>query len=440
MPDHSQQPPPPSANSPGTMPDSGSPTSPAATPPSNASAAKDRGARSGPWRLGVLCVVLVVGLGGLGYQRYWSSAGQRFQRALAALDRGDPNGVRKELPGWPASPAYEPHRHFLAGGLLILEGQPALALDELGYAANTPELQVRTLTLAGQALYQLGQQFEAITPLTRAVAADDKAVDAHRWLASCYYDLGAIHQALSHLEIIAQLAPQDARPHRLIGLMHKDFEHYDEAIAAYRESLRRNPTQAAAADIQFEMAECQVKQRKYVEALETLAKCSDTPPTWVLSAECRHATGQQEQATELVDRALAKAPDALAPLLLAATFDLEGDRVPQAVERLEKAVAKHPRDYEAHFKLAQAYRRAGQDDKAVAAAKTSEELKSLRDVFTQLHQQAADAPQDANLRFRLGQTALALGRPDLAQVWFRMALAINPSHSAAAAELAKLNH
>ena len=91
----------------------------------------------------------------------------------------------------------------MVGALFLLDGQPEEALNELRYSRDVPELHVRTMTLAGQALYQLGQQAEALKPLSRAIDVDPNAIDAHRWIASSYYDLGAIHHALSHLQIIA---------------------------------------------------------------------------------------------------------------------------------------------------------------------------------------------------------------------------------------------
>jgi cytochrome c-type biogenesis protein CcmH/NrfG len=70
--------------------------------------------------------------------------------------------------------------------------------------------------------------------------------------------------------------------------------------------------------------------------------------------------------------------------------------------------------------------------------KISEEIKAIRDRFTKLHEQAANTPQDAELRFQLGVTALELDRPDLALGWFRMALSLNPRHAGAASALRQL--
>ncbi len=412
-------------------------TSPAIPPNSPSDSIAVRNRRRG-WRLVVLLGLLVALSAGLGAQWYWRSAGQRFRRGLAAADRQDADGIRRELPNWPRADAYEPHRHFLAGALFLLDGQPEEALNELRYSRDVPELHVRTMTLAGQALYQLGQQAEALKPLSRALEVDPNAIDAHRWIASSYYDLGAIHHALSHLETIARLDPVDPRPHRLMGLMHKDFEHYGDAITCYRESLKRDPAQKSAGEIRVELAECQTKQREYREALATLADAPQEPATWVLAAECHIGLTQGEEADPLIARALKGDPDNLAARMLAATRSLEAGRVDEAAGHLRQAIARHPRDYTARFKLSQVYRRMGKVDEADRELKTSEEIKALRDKFTKLHEQAANAPQDAELRYQLGETAIRLDRPDLAVGWFRVALSLNPRHAGAANALQQL--
>jgi tetratricopeptide (TPR) repeat protein len=390
------------------------------------------------WRLVVLLSLLAVLVSGLGAQWYWRSAGQRFRRGLAAADRRDAEGIRRELPHWPRNAAYEPHRRFLAGALFLLDGQPEEALNELRFARDVPELHVRTMTLAGQSLYQLGQQAEALKPLSRALEADPNAIDAHRWIASSYYDLGAIHHALSHLDTIARLDARDPRPHRLMGLMHKDFEHYGEAITCYLESLKRDPRQSSANEIRLELAECQTKQREYKEALATLAEAPQEPAAWVLAAECHIGLTQGDDADPLIARALASEPDNLSARMLAATRSLEAGRVDESADHLRKAITRHPRDYTARFKLSQVYRRLGKITEADQELKVSEEIKALRDKFTKLHEQAANAPQDAELRYQLGLAAIQLDRPDLAVGWLRVALSLNPQHANAALALQRL--
>ncbi|MFO0869252.1 MAG: tetratricopeptide repeat protein [Pirellulales bacterium] len=405
----------------------GETTSPPAAPPRH------------PVRTVLVTTLFLVATLGWFYQWHHGSAAQRFRRAVAALDHHDANGVRRELAAWPASDQYDPHRHFLAGALLLQEGQPALALDEFQFSADVPELRVRTLTLAGQALYLLGRYVEALNLLLQAIAEDDQPVAAHRWLASCYVELGAGQLAVPHLTTVATRDPHDPRPHRLLGVIQRDAEHDEEAVACYRESLRRDPQQRDAPQIALELAECQTRLRDFAGALETLRLGPDTPDAWLLAAECEEGLGRWEPARQLVDRTLAAAPQAAPPRIRSASLLLATDRAADAATELEKIVAQSPHELLAHQLLATACERLGRTADAAQHRATAEQLKQARARFTQRLAEAAANAQDATLRSQLGQAAWELGRPDLAELWWRRALLIDPNHGPAAAGLQKLS-
>jgi thioredoxin-like negative regulator of GroEL len=67
-----------------------------------------------------------------------------------------------------------------------------------------------------------------------------------------------------------------------------------------------------------------------------------------------------------------------------------------------------------------------------------EELRKLRLEFSELHERATANPSDVSIRFRLGQVAQQLDRPELAQGWFRAVLAMDPQHEDARRGLAQL--
>jgi TolA-binding protein len=97
-----------------------------------------------------------------------------------------------------------------------------------------------------------------------------------------------------------------------MGLRHKDFGHYGDAIAGYREFLKRAPAQSSASEIRLELAECQMKQREYQDALATLTEAPQQPKTWVWAAECHMGLTHGGDADPLIARALASDPDNLA--------------------------------------------------------------------------------------------------------------------------------
>ena len=256
-------------------------------------------------------------------------------------------------------------------------------------------------------------------------AADPDAVDAHRLLGAMYYDAGVIPVAIHHLEETARLAPGDHRPSRLLGLIHNDYERYDEAVGHYRESLSRAPDQADRDDVLTELAACEVKLRRHREALATLGRIGTPgPAAEVLRAECLLAIGEPRQAAAIVERILDGVPDDLGALVLAGTIRLEEGDAVGAVTSLERAVAGHPHDYVARLRLAQALAGCGRDDDAARERGEAERIRATRRAFADLHQEAWDAPGDADVRRRLAAMAGELGRPDLAKVWLEAAAAI----------------
>lgn len=343
-----------------------------------------------------------------------------------AVDRQDATAARLAIRGLRA--AGEPVRAaLLEARLLVARGFAAAALDLLSGvdAAGDPATARLALLVRGETAWRMRMYPAAERDLAAVLAADPDAVDAHRLLGAMYYDAGVIPVAIRHLEETARLAPLDHRPSRLLGLIHNDYERYDEAIVHYRESLRRAPDQADRDDVLTELAACEVKLRRHREALETLDRVAEPgPEAAVLRAECLLAIGEPDRARAIVEGILARAPDDLGALVLAGTIRLEEGDAAGAVTSLERACAAHPSDYVARLRLAQALAGCGRDDEAARERAEAERIRATRRAFADLHQEAWDAPGDADVRRKLAAMARDLGRPDLERVWLEAAAAI----------------
>lgn len=399
-------------------------------------AASPRVRRTLGWALWLIAAlaVAVAAAGGVYWHR--QRAPRCFARALQALDAGRLEEVERELAALEGAAAYAAHRHFLRGALLLGKKQYYRALDEFGHSVDHPELRLQTLTLSGQAAYEAGHLQDAIGLLRQATEMEADWLPALRWLASACYDLGLIDDAVIHLTRIAELDPGDPRPHRLMGLMYKDFENYPAAVEHYRESLRRDPQQSHRDRIVLELAECEIKLRQFDSALATLEACAPCADRYVQAAECQHGLGHGDEARLLLDQAIRREPAHLSGLLLAGTMAQEQGDLTAAAEAFSRAVVARPKDYTARFKLAQACRRSGKREEADKHTRAAEEIKRLREEFSKLHEQAAAEPGNADVRCRLGVLARELDRPDLARVWFRAALAIDGRHAETLRQLA----
>jgi tetratricopeptide (TPR) repeat protein len=364
---------------------------------------------------------------------------RQFALGLAGVERQDWNSVRSRAALVERSAAHFPHAQLLWGIAEMQEGELLAAVEDLHVATEHSQTRPLALAYSGEAWYRLRQFGRAEQALLTSLERLPHRVDTHRWLAALYYDTGAMENALTHLSQVARLAPSDARPHRLMGLIYRDYERFEDAVVAYRESLAREPQQPDRQIVLLELAESQTKARQYGEALATLADCSPSERREVLSAECHVALGNQPQAAKILDGVLAQSPDRTDALLLRGNLLLDEGNLPLAIEHFQRCVAADALDYAARYKLAQAYERSGDKANAQKHGQLAEDLKRSREEFTQLHHEAMAQPRNAGVRYRLGQAALRLKRPDLARTWFAAALALDPAHAAAAAALQGLS-
>jgi tetratricopeptide (TPR) repeat protein len=280
-------------------------------------------------------------------------------------------------------------------------------------------------------LYKARQFRDAERILTIAIKLDPSQTDARRWLAATYHDIGAMDNALKQLAVIAEQAPTDPRPHRLMGLIHKDFEAYGKAIDEYRESLKRDSDQPDEQQILVELAECLLHERRHVEAMETLGRCPRSGRVLTLEAECRYAQGDAASAGKLVDEAMKLEPKQLAAMQMRATLDMEANDAESAVRILRQAVQDYPKDFRLRYQLARAYQRLGEQESAQEQLDTMQELRKLRLRFTELHKQAIAEPANVEIRYQLGVVAGQLDEPELAQSWFTATLGMDPKHAGA---------
>ena len=314
--------------------------------------------------------------------------------------------------------------------LLVARGFSRPAIDVLAGIAAEDRIQAgsdvdRLVHLVrGEAAYRLRIYPVAERELATVLVATPDSFDAHRLLAAMYYDAGVIPSAIEHLEATARLAPTDHRPHRLLGLIHNDYERYPEAVEHYRESLRRAPDQPDRDDVLVELAGSLVKLRSHREALATLEPLSASDAADLIRAECLLAIGDRAGARAIVERLLRASPDDLGALILDGSVHLEDGDPQGALDPLQRVVARHPRDYLARLKLAQAYAGCGREAEADEARAEAERIRALRREFADLHQEAWAKPADAAVRRRLAAMAAALDRPDLEEVWLEAAAAV----------------
>ncbi|MCC6508621.1 MAG: tetratricopeptide repeat protein [Pirellulaceae bacterium] len=366
-----------------------------------------------------------------------------YADGLNRLHSGDLAGTRLSAEALSAAAVDGRFKDVLEAGIDLRLGRVHEAAARLQNALDFPPTAAMAHIMTGEAFYKNRQFSAAIQILKSAIELDDSSVDAHRWLAAAYYDLGATEPAVKELAKVAALAPEDPRPHRLRGLIYKDMESYDAAAVEYREALRRSSAFADRPQVLRELADCLLKTGQHQALDEILRQCPVDAHTLTCSAESKYARGEVGEALRLVDQALFLEESHLDALLLKATLQLDSSQADKsqldaALGTLQRAVAAHPQENRVHYQLSQLWARMGQAEFAAKHAAESTRLRDLRVKFTDLHAQASGDWNDAEIRYQLGLTARELGLTELAITWFSAAIAIQPEYPEARAELQRV--
>lgn len=358
-----------------------------------------------------------------------------WQEAMQQLDDHKPASARRYLSETTGQPSQQTRRALLQGRIFLGDGKLFAARQTLLESLGDDQVNVEANYWLGAASYALGDTLAAEQYWLEVLQVNAKHTDTHRSLAMIYYDRGAIDHAVQHLNEVARLAPADARPYRLLGLIHKDYERYGEAATFYRQALARKLIPATLQEVSIEFAETLIKTRSYQAALDALQKATSTTDVQVLKAQCLIGLGESAAAGKILDDVLAQHPEHFSGLNERAGIYLEQQQHESAIKMLQHAIELKPTDYLANFRLAQSLRGAGKSEEADEAAKRAADIKTKREQFSKLHQDATAKPQDAQVRIELGDLAAELDMPDLSITWYKAAVGLDPQNETAQQKL-----
>jgi tetratricopeptide (TPR) repeat protein len=302
----------------------------------------------------------------------------------------------------------------------------AKAVDEFNQIQDKGDLLIDASALCGRwFLLELHRPGEAERFLQFVVSQRPDHIDAHRGLATLYYDQRAWVPAVLHLLQWAELDPHDGRAHRFMGLIYKDLDQLSPAIAAYEEALRRELNEPVVEEVKEELAECLVAQSQYQRALTLMEsgapKQDATPKHQALRAECLWGLGRSSEAQTLLDGALINHPRVPELLRLRAKVHLHSNEPQAAITLLERAVEIDRHDFAGRYQLAQSYQALGRTAEAAEQRRLAEETKASLLQMTDLVKEASEKPWDAAVRQRLADLCQKLDKPDLAAMWRKAA-------------------
>ncbi|MCI0464235.1 MAG: tetratricopeptide repeat protein [Gemmataceae bacterium] len=333
------------------------------------------------------------------------------------------------------SAGYPDHAHALRGHIFLRAGQlPQAILEYNQIPHEQTELLADISLVYGLGFLSLGQPVEAERFLLYVASIYPDNRDAHRGLATIYYDRGAMTDALGQLIQWSELEDQDGRPYRFMGLIYKDLMALVPSADHYRKALSRELPPRVREEIVIELAEVLILQTEFAVALRYLDECSfevGGVPTVLpeLRAECLYGLGRSAEAIRVLDQAPNSGPPSPRWLRLRAQLHADAGELRAAADLLQKALDADPHDCPCRYQLAQVYERLGRRPEAAEQRGLLEQSQRLYTQLGDLNQQAIQKPHDAGVRRRLAEVCGQLGKLDLAQMWLRAAAACPPPES-----------
>ena len=372
-----------------------------------------------------------------------------FSQGRAAAAQEEWTEVRKIKNQLKEIPNADVETKFLEAILYLNVLNYRASMERLRAIAGDERIRDECMIMASRIFLATGDTSSAMRTLNEMIVEFPDNIDAHRLLSAKYYDFGSLQLAMKHCQRISELAPQDPRPDRLMGLISKDFDKNELAVTHYTESLTRaagDSTFKQASEVYVELAEVQIRLRNFAAALDSLENLpvSDMPPFLVANArsyqaECHMALGEFDEAQQYIQQALSIDAQHEHALEMHGTLAMQSGQTEQALSILLQAAARHPGNDRILFKLSNVHRQLGNADEAATVLAQHEHIKKLKIQYIEKNVMAAQVPTDANIRFELGKIAEQLSDVPAAASWYQAALALDPNHQAATAALNDLS-
>jgi tetratricopeptide (TPR) repeat protein len=383
------------------------------------------------WRTALTAILALV-VSVLGVLATYAWVAHRPDRQLAEarrlIDVGEPSEALAWLVLPEATPRTRDQALLLRARAALGRKRPADAVAPLDAIDTDGPLGAEAALWKGRTLLAVGQTARAIPWLESAIAGRPDDPEPYRWLAVAAYDLGARGRTVAALESVARLDPRDPRPWRTLGLIHRESADHESAASCYLESLRRDALQPR---VRLERASSLTELGRFDEAAAELDRLRPGPEVPAgdlaeLRARALAAQGDQDAERELLDRALADAPDHPRLLSLRAVLDLGVGRAEDAEALLSRALAADPFDPRLYTQRSIARGALGRDDDAAADSARARDLRADLAAMEAKNAEADAHPDDAAVRVELGRISERLGKAELAASWYRAALACDP--------------
>lgn len=343
--------------------------------------------------------------------------------AMTAIDDRDPDQLQGAINLLKEHKDLGYELTLFRGARSLFLGRPDLALAEFARVSPGGSHRILLLTLTGEALYRQGDLSTAESCLQQAVAEAPDTANAHRWLATVYYDLGAMDRALLHLQEVSRIVPDDYRPHHMRGVIYKEFGENASAVKSFETAARLVRLPSERTNVLVALASVRMTSKEFHAAMLALKKCEVTAEVLSMQAECLWNQGDPLAASETLMRAESVGAVPIPGRRLRSRMLIEDGKPKEATEILIHILSSDASDDEAEYLLATAYKLVGDHSNYTLHLERSESLKGLKVELTALSQTAMENPEDSAVREQLATICDKLGMSHMAEIWRTAAVA-----------------
>lgn len=235
--------------------------------------------------------------------------------------------------------------------------------------------------------------------------------------------------ALTLLDGWATDFPKDARPHAWIGQIQAELRATEAAEAAFRRALELDPTNASAA---LGLGQLLVDLKRHADAAPLFRIAIADPAVGAAAAvglaNCLQTQSQVDAAAEVLNSALLRFPGDYRLLVEQANLEIEQGRFAEAEAALKPEIDAKSRRREIRYAYAMALRGLGKTDEATQHFDYAAEAANQTAVANRRVGEVVADPDNAELRYEIGETQLRYGNIEDGLMWLQSVLDIDPNH------------
>lgn len=347
-----------------------------------------------------------------------------LKRAQLLVAKGEAGRAREVL----ATVKEESARAILEGQLLLAEGKPEEALAQLDTGLRRWPNNAGARLLTGQAALALGQLDRAASELREAYRSGPEDTDAALLLADLDFRRGDYPGAFEFAGLFLQKrqsAPPESRAEAFsIAIRSASAMHRFDAARRAADELGKIPGQGVRAALEragiARQASGPAAAAAAIEKSGLDLRAPESEPALRALVGDLLAQAKTEDAARRVDAAVAAHPEHAAFYELRGLVAARRERLPEAREAFERALALEPEQASTLVALATLEAQEGKADAALALLARAE----------------AAAPDDPAPAYQAAQLLLAAGRSAEAEARLRAIVRAHPTHASARNDLA----